>query len=226
MAASPLGPHQASPAELHERLEAERRGDPFLLFRDGDQAQRIVSLADVSRLVVGRSPECELCVSWDASVSRLHAALECVGTHWTVVDDGLSRNGTVVGGERIAGRRRLVDRDVIEVGDVVMVFRQPGAAGTATTRLSNRREVAAHVTEAQQRVLIALCRPFKGGIADAVPATNPQIAQDLFLTVAAVKTHLRLLFRAFGIDDLPPQQKRRQLVALAFSSGAVRERDL
>ena len=30
---------------------------------------------------------------------------------WTVVDDGLSRNGTYVNGERIHGRRRLVDGD-------------------------------------------------------------------------------------------------------------------
>jgi hypothetical protein len=44
-------------------------------------------------------------------------------------------------------------------------------------------------------VLIALCRPFKGGRSDATPATNPQIAGELFLTVAAVKTHLRALDR-------------------------------
>jgi hypothetical protein len=41
-----------------------------------------------------------------------------------------------------------------------------------------------------------------------------------------VKAHLRALFGIFGIDDLPQQQKRRRLVALAFASGAVRDRDL
>ena len=93
-------------------------------------------------------------------------------------------------------------------------------------RLSDGREVAVPVTDAQRRVLVALCRPMKDGAQDAVPATNPQIAEELFLTVAAVKTHLRALFHAFGIDDLPQQNKRRRLVALAISTGVVHERDL
>ncbi len=75
-------------------------------------------------------------------------------------------------------------------------------------------------------MLIALCRPFKHQVADAVPATNPQIAAEPFLTVAAVKTHLRALFHAFEIDDLPQHEKRRKLVSLAFASGLVRDRDL
>ena len=66
----------------------------------------------------------------------------------------------------------------------------------------------------------------KGGAHDAVPATNPQIAAELFLTVAAVKTHLRALCRSFGIDELPQQEKRRRLVALAMALGTVRDRDL
>ncbi len=59
-----------------------------------------------------------------------------------------------------------------------------------------------------------------------MPATNPQIAAERFLTVAAVKTHLRALFHAFEIDDLPQHEKRRKLVSLAFASGLVRDRDL
>ena len=50
--------------------------------------------------------------------------------------------------------------------------------------------------------------------------------RELVLTVAAVKTHLRTLFKTFGIDELPQQEKRLQLVALAFSSGLVADRDL
>jgi hypothetical protein len=82
------------------------------------------------------------------------------------------------------------------------------------------------VTDAQHRVLIALCRPFKGGVTDATPATNPQIADELVLTVAAVKTHLRTLFRTFGLDDLPQSEKRRKLVAAAFANGLVHDRNL
>jgi DNA-binding NarL/FixJ family response regulator len=60
----------------------------------------------------------------------------------------------------------------------------------------------------------------------ATPATNPQIAAELVLSLAAVKTHLRALFKAFAVDDLPQQEKRLHLVPLAFSTGLVSNRDL
>jgi pSer/pThr/pTyr-binding forkhead associated (FHA) protein len=227
MTESPAGPHQATPWELRERLAAERRGVPFLLYRDEEGVQRIIELADgTQNLMFGRSPDCHICLAWDPEVSRVHAELERTGPHWLLVDDGLSSNGTFVRGERVVGRRRLVDGDVVRVGSTTFVFRHVGSSPAVTTRLSGRQEAAAAVTDAQSRVLIALCRPFKGGLRDATPATNPQIAAELFVTVTAVKAHLRALFRTFGIDDLPQQEKRRTLVALAFSSGVVRDRDL
>jgi pSer/pThr/pTyr-binding forkhead associated (FHA) protein len=227
MNASPLGPHQSTPEELRQRLAAERRGEPFLVYRDDGGRQQIVGLSvESGRISIGRSPDNDVCLIWDGEVSRLHAELERVGSHWLVVDDGLSRNGTFVSGERVIGRRRLDDGDVLRIGTTGVQFRWPRPAGLASTRLSDERDVAVAVTDAQRRVLVALCRPFKGGTSHATPATNPQIAAELFLTVAAVKTHLRALFRSFGIDDLPQQEKRRRLVALAFSSGLVTDRDL
>ena len=213
--------------ELRARLAAERRGEPFLVFRDGHGGQRIIELApDDDRVTIGRSADCDVPLLWDADVSRIHAQLERVGRQWLVVDDGLSRNGTYVASVRVVGRRRLLDGDAIRVGETIIVFRQPGSGLAATTRHADHHDVAAHVTEAQRRVLVELCRPFKNGATDAVPATNPQIAKELYLTVAAVKTQLRLLFHGFEIEDLPQQEKRRRLVALAFLSGLVTERDL
>jgi hypothetical protein len=227
MSESPVGPHQATPSELRDRLAAERRGTPFVLYRDEDDVQRIIELAGATRkLTFGRSVDCDICLARDPEVSRLHAELERTGAHWLLVDDGLSSNGTFVRGERVVGRRRLADGDVFRVGSTTFAFRDEGNSTPATTRMSSQQDAAAAITEAQARVLVALCRPFKGGAMDATAATNPQIAAELFLTVAAVKTHLRGLFHAFGIDHLPQQEKRRRLVALAFSSGVVRDRDL
>jgi pSer/pThr/pTyr-binding forkhead associated (FHA) protein len=226
MTETPLGPHQSTPEELRDRLAAERRGQPFLVYRDEQGVQRIVELHAATRLTLGRSPENDVCLAWDGEVSRLHAEIERVGEQWLVVDDGVSRNGTFVAGERVNGRRRLHDGDIVRVGTTPMVFRRPGGGATLTTRLSDERDLAASVTDAQRRVLVALCRPFKGGASYATPATNPQIAAELVLTVAAVKTHMRALFKAFGIDDLPQQEKRLRVVALAFSTGLVSDRDL
>jgi hypothetical protein len=49
--------HQATAVELKERIEAERRQRPFLLFRDADGRQRIVDLGDAPARLIddGRS---------------------------------------------------------------------------------------------------------------------------------------------------------------------------
>ena len=41
----------------------------------------------------------------------------------------------------------------------------------------------------------------------------------------AVKTHLRVLFEQFGVEDLP-QNQRTRLLELAMLAGVVTERDL
>jgi len=222
-----FGPHQATAAELKARIAAERVGAPFVVYYDDQRHQRLVTLeSDRARFAIGRAEDAAISVPWDSQVSRVHAELERVGEHWVVADDGLSRNGTYLNELRITGRRRLADQDVLRVGLTSILFRAPGARTEASTMLGDGVELAASITAAQRRVLVALCRPFAGGSAFATPATNPQIAEELFLTVAAVKTHLRALFHAFDIEDLPQQEKRHRLVALAFASGLVSDRDL
>src|SRR3954452_15939039 len=102
--ASPLSPHSATPAELQERLAADRAGDPFVLYRGGDGAQRIEVLPQGRVAVIGRDERSLVCLSWDERVSRLHADLSQVGGHWVLSDDGLSRHGTYLNGERVRGR--------------------------------------------------------------------------------------------------------------------------
>lgn len=84
---------------------------------------------------------------------------------------------------------------------------------------------APDVSEAQRRVLVALCRPYARS-AFAAPASNRQIADELVLGVATVKTHLQSLFEAFGVRDLPQHQKRAALASRALETGLVSTRDL
>src|SRR4051794_9490971 len=110
MAQSPVALHASSPAELRDRIHAERRGTPFLVYRDGGGNQHIVDLAGgQSPLAIGRRPSNDISLPWDLGVSRVHAQLERIAGAWTLVDDGLSRNGSFVNGKRHSGRHRLVD---------------------------------------------------------------------------------------------------------------------
>jgi len=126
MAESPLGPHEATPAELEERVAAERAGEPFLVYRDREGRQRLLELSD-RPTTLGRAPECDIPLYWDSEVSRVHAELRQVAGQQMVVDDGLSRNGTFVNDERVEGRRRLFDQDQLRVGHTVLVYREPHA---------------------------------------------------------------------------------------------------
>jgi pSer/pThr/pTyr-binding forkhead associated (FHA) protein len=212
--------HRATPAELKERIEAERRGRPFLLLRDGGDSQRIIELADApNRLTVGRSESSDVALPWDHEVSRVHASLERVGDEWTVVDDGSSRNGSFVDGERVSGRRRLRDGDTIQLGRTALVFRSPTGRESLRTATSEAR-VAPKVSEAQLRVLTALCRPYEAS-PFAAPASNGRIAEELVIGTETVKTHMRALFEAFAIGDVPQHQKRAALARLALESGLV-----
>jgi pSer/pThr/pTyr-binding forkhead associated (FHA) protein len=218
--------HAFTPIELQQQIAAVREQRPFLLFRDGDGAQQVLPLDPERRLTIGREAEADLALGWDPQVSRVHAQLECVGGQWTVVDDGLSRNGSFVNGERIAGRRRLADGDSLRLGRTQLVFRVPGPARDSSTVLDTAMPTRQTLSEAQRRVLVALCRPYKGAPAFATPATNAEIAAELVLSVDAVKTHMRALFGRFGVEHYPQNQKRARLVEQAFLSGLVSEREL
>jgi pSer/pThr/pTyr-binding forkhead associated (FHA) protein len=224
----PGSAHQWSPAELRAQIEAERAGLPFLLYRDGQGTQRLVTLdAAGSPLTVGRQPGLDVPLEWDAEVSRVHADLRRVGDHWVLADDGLSRNGTYVNGERVSGRRRLHDGDVLRFGSTLVLFRQPlPVPADRSTMASTAPLSRSDVSEAQRRVLLALCRPFAAAPAFATPPGNQEIADELVLSVDAVKTHMRTLYAKFGLDDLPQQRKRTRLVELALLTGIVTRREL
>ena len=200
---------------------------PLLRYTDAEGGSAELLLTGVAqRVTVGRSPENDLALTWDAEVSRLHATLEWIGGAWTITDDGLSRNGTYVNGERITGRRRLHAGDGIRVGGTLLAYREYVPRRDESTRVATDVPTLSSLTESQRAVLIALCRPFKHGSAYAVPTTNQRIAAELFLSPDAVKTHLRTLFAKFGVEELPHNQKRLRLVERALQSGVIRERDL
>ena len=223
MSAAPL--HRSTPAELKLRLEAERRGIPFLLLFDAAGRQVIHELvAADGPVTIGRGPACGVGLTWDREVSRLHAQLEPVGAHWVLIDDGLSRNGSFVNGERVAGRRMLRDGDRLCFGDTPVIYRDSADLGASSTMLATAAPAAIPLTPTQRRILIALCRPVRDS-AFAIPKSNREIAEEVSLSVDAVKAHLRTLFERFGLEGLPQNQKRARLAATALLQGIVTHRD-
>jgi DNA-binding NtrC family response regulator len=81
---------------------------------------------------LGREADNSLSIP-EAAVSRYHARIERRGTEWWVVDLG-STNGTVVGGYRVK-EHRLVDHDLVRVGDSLFRFAATGVYRYGAYRL-------------------------------------------------------------------------------------------
>lgn len=227
--ADPLAKHSLSASELKELLGVERAGEAFLAFRDAEGMLRFfaVSGAEETRdatSTVGRRGETDLSLEWDSEVSGLHAELHHLGGEWAIVDDGLSTNGTYVNGQRISGRQRLRDGDRIRVGRTVLAYKAAQATLVQETVAAGDLPTI-ELTDTQRRVLVALCRPYRDG-SYATPATNQQVADEVFLSVDAVKMHLRALFGKFSLGELPQNQKRARLAEQALQFGVISPRDL
>ena len=219
-----IGPYELTASELGAAISADRLGLPYLLFRRDDGDLEIRTLEDQT-LVVGRSPDADLPLVWDGEVSRVHAQFERIGGRWTVNDDGLSRNGTFIGPEKVNGRRVLTHGDVIRTGQTALVYRAP-SEGLDETEAASTGASAARLTPAERRVLVALCEPLLRDPGGGIAASNNEIAESLNLSVAGVKTQIRALFGRLEVDDLPQNRKRAELARRAVAAGLVTGRDL
>lgn len=167
-------------------------------------------------------------LEWDTDVSRLHAEIEHLGGRWTLADDGLSRNGTYLNGERLRGRRRLVERDRLRFGATNVVYRAPVAARPTTTQGTSIGVDApplAITAGAEARPARAGAPGPRRGLlrhaCDEPPDRRGALPQH-----RRVKTHLCALTAKLAIAELPQNRKRARLVELALQSGEISERDL
>lgn len=212
---------QAEPSLLQMLAEAERSGAALLIWRNAaDGRDRFQSLADLQDLTIGRSAANALIVD-DAEVSRVHAQIERLGDVWAVLDDGISKNGTYVNGQRVVGRRRLLDGDVLTIGRTDIRFHDPASAEGSKTVSGVAPLALEHFTPAQRRVLEALCRPSTPSSKVVITPSNREIADALHVGESSVKAHLRRLYVTFEVPDLPHDKKRAKLAELAITKGVV-----
>jgi pSer/pThr/pTyr-binding forkhead associated (FHA) protein len=173
-----------------------------------------------NRTTVGTSSENHIALE-DPSVSHLHAVLEHFPAGWCVTDLG-SSNGTWLNGERIWSSRRIRHDDEIRIGQTRLLFRDLNeTAGTAT----EVEDAPPDLTARERDVLVALCRPLLARDMFTEPASTRTIAEELFISDAAVKQHLAHLFDKFGIGTTDTN-RRLELANRAIRSGAVTIADL
>lgn len=89
---------------------------------------------------IGRSADNEVRID-NAALSRYHASIEAVAGIHLLKDFG-SQNGTLVNGERVAGRRALDDGDRIQVGKFTLVFRTDKRAAVAHAEVRDHASYA------------------------------------------------------------------------------------
>jgi hypothetical protein len=219
--------HSWSPAELKQQMQSARDAVPMVVYRSHDGEQRLLELGEeVWRVTIGRGDGCTVCLQHDEEVSRLHAVLERIGQEWVLADDGLSRNGTYLNGERLGSRRRLRDGDALRVGSTQLLYRSPAQRLAGGTLQAADVLIATSISATQRRILVALCRPFRDGEPFATPPTNLVIADEVALSVPRVKAQLRDLFAIFDVADLPHNQKRVRLVERVLQSGLISRHEL
>ncbi len=107
------GPKPARPK--HHRL--------LQVSEEGDEKQYVL---DEEKMMIGRNPDCHIPIN-DNLVSNYHAILFS-DDHECVLEDLHSKNGTLVNGTPIQGKRTLDNGDEIEIGPALFRFfhRAPG----------------------------------------------------------------------------------------------------
>jgi pSer/pThr/pTyr-binding forkhead associated (FHA) protein len=104
-----------------------------------------------ARIVLGRGSSCDVRLP-DASVSFRHASLRAQGAEFVLVDEG-SRNGTFVGGVRVASRTSRIVRsgDRVRLGRVWLELRLDLSPVTRDLAAATRDLALALVAQAMQR---------------------------------------------------------------------------
>lgn len=165
------------------------------------------------RVTVGKASTNIVSLNHDSTVSRLHAVLENLGFAWSVRDVG-SRNGTYLNGEKLSAERVLRSGDELRVGKTRLIFWEVKEGDEMTASEATMSAAPAQrppaLTRRELEVLVVLCRPLVSDDPFPTAASVRQMAQDLFVSEAAIKQHLQNLYDKFSI---PAEGERRARLA-------------
>ncbi|MCO1654077.1 BTAD domain-containing putative transcriptional regulator [Pseudonocardia humida] len=180
---------------------AHRDGRPFLLLHEAGGTHRVIALDPTrSPLTIGRRPSNDISLSWDPEVSREHARLEHRDGGWELVDDGVSRNGSYVDGERVRRRHRLQDAQILRLGHTVLIYRTSGEPASRPdpehgVTVDAQARAAAGLSAHERELLAGLAAGRRGPGVEA-------------------------LWRRFAVEDLPDGERDAMVLRMARGIGA------
>lgn len=222
-ALQPTAPRATHEFRLEEAVRA--KGHAYVRYRDGERFRAVALVPAAAALYVGRDEGCAVTIQHDQRVSRRHARLIFGAGQWSI-EDGPSRNGTLVDGRRAVGEHILADGSRITVGRTTLSFHAPQAAPVATTLVDEPPVRRLFPTPTQRKVLVELARPYLGHEAEVpVAPTNAAIAAKLGYQVTTIRDAISDLYRQAGLARGASAQ-RAELVRLAIAEGLVHADDL
>jgi pSer/pThr/pTyr-binding forkhead associated (FHA) protein len=150
---------------------------------------------------VGRAETNDIVLDGDMRVSRQHARLNLQEGQWVLTDSN-SANGTLVNGERVTSHS-LRHGDRIRFGDATFVFVPVADPLAPITEVKEEESVGTGVRSlsVRERELLTLV---------GAGRTDKEIAEDLFISVTTVRSHLD------RIRDKTGARRRPELTRLAM----------
>jgi len=221
--AGPTAPRAT--AEFRVEDAAREQGRAYVRYRDGTGFNAVALDPAASPVYIGRDAGCGVEIVHDARVSRRHARLIFGAGQWSI-EDGPSRNGTFVEGERTTGEQILADATVFSVGTTLLSLHVPHGSNVVPTLADEPPARRLHPSPTQHKVLVELSRPyFDRDVKVPVAPTNADIAGRLGYQVTTIRDAVSDLYRQAGLARGATDQ-RAELVRLAIREHTVTPRDL
>ena len=156
---------------------------------------------DGAALLLGRNDDNDVVLD-SPRVSRYHARIAWNGAVYSIEDVG-SRNGTWLNGVRVEGSTALRHSDLIQIGDLTLVFE---IQGKETMKMDAGRGQSPDGLSAREAEILACIARGK---------TNADVADELVLSVRTVERHLTNIYAKIGARN------RSEATAYAHTRGIV-----
>lgn len=191
---------------------------PYVVLPRSDSRLLVARVEPKARLVLGRSKDADLPLSFDATVSTVHASIERHLDLLTIEDLGPSTNGTFVNGVRISARTRLNDRDMVRCASTELLIRCPVLDGGGHTVALPPEIDWSLLTPTERRVVATLVDLWPPEERLTRAPTTAQLGAALALGQETVRSHLKSIYgklRRFGVEP------SREALAEAASASAL-----